>query len=166
MGLDFSVDFEIYKKLADNDSQEKATPVYTMEVAYWRKAYGIARRFMQEAHNSSYLLSEDWDFCCNCSCEILNNLIIILLDNLYYDDSELWTDSIFGAVDTKRYSIYNLAKLMALKDWLSYRDEDIDSFRLAKYDNDFGPGISDELYADILANPNKYEFRISIINSY
>lgn len=158
MGLDFSIEFEIYHKTT-------GTKVYHTDIAYWRKNWGMVHDFLQAGMKESNHISDDWDYKIVCNENVLDDIIDLIMKEIPNDNSEYWTNSVFSASSTRHQTIMNLANLISLRDWIESPSDD-DCLSMARYDIDENPEIDEDIFDDILENIEDYEFRIIIINSY
>lgn len=157
MGLDYSIELEI-THLKSNKK------VYCLEIAYWRKAWGLARLFQEIAMQPQNKISNDEDFKTECYTWVLSDIIKNISVLINDPDNEVWTDSLWDSAETRYFTIKNLANLCAARDWINHTHND-DLLPLMSYESD-GPEFNEDIYADFVKNPNDYEVRIVFYNSY
>lgn len=146
MGLDFSIDVKLKNKQTGDERN--------LELAYWRKCYGIRDMIVEVAMNDRVKHKDnfqDVDIVCDpAAIHDINEHLIEELGNL---NSSYWTDSIWTTFETREQTLHNLAAMLTFEDWLYGKCELNDiSF--------------EESPTSMLQNVGDYEVYLEIINSY
>lgn len=175
MGLDLSIELTFYKKTRHSydiycsDSDIEKNTLCSIEVAYWRKAWGIRNMLLEIAQLPQYHIYNDLDFMYVCNPSILPILIKNFLIEYTNKHSDLWENSVFTNDETMNNTAANLEKIRSIITFLidinnvDYLIELVNKFycnqekmcnhivsRLREYDRD----------------KNYYDIYIVIINSY
>ena len=133
-----------------------------IELAYWRKTYGIRDELVEIVTRSPYLIStESGDVVFNCRPQIISDITERFSAALTNTHDSIWSNSIWSNIQTRDITLENLRKLFAFESFLSDElDED---------EQDYLLGISDEEVLALNAwrqDPFEYMLIIEIVNSY
>ena len=153
MGLDFSIDLHIKNKKT-GDKRE-------IELAYWRKAYGL-RDTMMDIASRNYIRADD-DYLIECPTVILESLFEDFGKIFFCHQANEWTDSIWGAARTRAMTLKEFEKL-AVVDSL-YNDDIIDPEEACD-DAANVLGEDYDIFYDTIEHPEDYEVTIVFYNSY
>ena len=166
MGLDFSIRYVMHSFIEGKE-------VINKEIAYWRKAYGIRDRIVGYAMNNEQdIISSDDDYDFLCHKEIIYDIVTRLVSDICTNNSQLWTNSIWGTITTKHETIINLEKLITLASFFELPLEGLTEKEIKEtYEEEITAAAS---YLDIsvedlllpILQPDNFEARIEIINSY
>lgn len=149
IGLDLS----IYAKIKD----KRTGQIYPVELAYWRKAYGIRRMLVTVAEHFKINHPDNYeDVQIHCNTFALDTIITNFLSALPDYDSDYWTDSIWTQTETRDITLDQLKTLLLFKSWLN---GDVDtSVVFTRLDwSDGMPPIEDV---------SNYDICLEILNSY
>ena len=151
MGLDLSIG----ARLKDKKTKEETY----IDIAYWRKAYGIRDMLVEVANKYKVEHPENYeDLEIVCHKKALREIISNLSRELGNFDSNYWTNSIFEPAEVRQSTIGNLRRLIAFQDWL---DREIDSETITAYSF---VDLNEDNF--IFKDRDNYKVRIEIINSY
>lgn len=151
MGLDLSIGARLKNKKTKEETY--------IDIAYWRKAYGIRNMLVEVANKYKVEHSENYeDIEIICHKKALKEIIFNLTREMGNFESNYWINSIFAPAEVRQSTIENLKRLVAFQDWL---DQEIDSETITSYG--FVDINEEDFYFE---DRDNYKVRIEIINSY
>lgn len=155
MGLDYLVYLNI------RDKETKITR-HLIEIAYWRKGFGIRDVVQEIVRNPVYLLDSKSDYLTISSTAVLSEIIDRFMKSFGDIENSMWVNSIFSPISTRDNTIRQTANLFAAKYWISHSEDD-EAFRLMweEYDK-----VDMDIFDDYNNNKDNYEIVITVENSY
>lgn len=146
MGLDLYLDIKLKNKRTGDERN--------LELAYWRKCYGIRDMLVEVAMNDRVKHKDNYaDVCIICNAATIHDINEHLIEELGNLNSSYWTDSIWTPFETREQTLRNLATMLTFEDWLYGKCELNDiSF--------------EESPTGMLQNVEDYEVYLEVINSY
>lgn len=179
MGLDTSIDLGIRNK--------KTGEIVSAGVAYWRKYYGLTRTLLDIARrtehwkayngeelNAVYESETTQDFETTCRPSVLNAWIKEITELFLDPDASEWMDCLWDSVHARGYTARQLEGLLVAESIVRY---EFSEYTLEKFQelydaetnewhyNRDNP-ITDKFIAEVLKNPNDYEWIVYFENSY
>ena len=110
MGLDHTISLRV-KNIKENT-------IHEIELAYWRKCYGIRNCLHPLITRLGKSVNGD-DYESICSTRHFPEIIEALLKEMVVLDSNLWSDSLWGAAITRNITYENLKVLSQMQDIFS-----------------------------------------------
>lgn len=154
MGMDLEINAIVRKRENHKEAIE-------IDLAYWRKTYGLRDKLVEMATNSSDLISADGDVIFECKPTFMTEIIACFTTALPFLNDELWQDSIWSPLETRGVTVDNLNKLLALE---SYFGGEVNLEELQEF-----LGLSSEETTALMKweqDPFAYELIIEVVNSY
>lgn len=155
MGLDYLIYLNI------RDKETKVTK-HLIEIAYWRKGFGIRDVIQEIVRKPIYLLDSKSDYITISSTAALSDIIDRFMKSFGDIENSMWTNSIFSPISTRDNTIRQTANLFAAKYWISHPEDD-EAFRLMW--EEYNKADMD-IFDDYNNNKNNYEVVITVENSY
>lgn len=154
MGMDLEINAIIRRR----ENRKEAVEI---NLAYWRKTYGLRDKLVEMATNSPLLISTDGDVIFECKPLFITEIVACFTTALPFLNDELWQDSIWSRLETRSMTVDNLNKLLALE---SYISSEINLEELTDF-----LGLSPEETTAFMfweRDPLAYELIIEVVNSY
>ena len=156
MGQDYIISLAIRDKETKNNK-------YIINIAYWRKAFGVTNAMQDIARKPIHLISAEEDYLTISSTSVLKDVEKVIISNLNNLDNEIWTYSgVFTPIEVRNTSVHNLANILAAEEWIT-NPENEDAYDLMWEDN---ASYSPSTLEDYLKNKDKYEVVVIFENSY
>lgn len=155
MGLDYSV------YLCIRDKETKLSK-WNIEIAYWRKAYGIKDVLQDIARKPLYMISYTDDYFTVCNTSVLREVIKEFISSLSDINNDMWVNSIWTPVETRDQTIKNIGTIYAAISWIDNSD-DFEAFELMFYSS---ADKDTSILESYIKDKDKYEIVIAFENSY
>lgn len=154
MGMDLEINAIVRKRENHKEAVE-------IELAYWRKTYGLRDKLVEMAADSPDFLSADGDVIFECKPTFITEIVAYFTIAFPYLSDEVWHDSIWTPLETRGMTVDNFNKLLALE---SYISSEISLEELQEF-----LGLSPEETTALMKweqDPFAYELIIEVLNSY
>lgn len=173
MGLDTIATLQIFNR-------KEKTPFAEIDIAYWRKYWGLDNELRWNARKSEYWLGEDSgeranDYMTTCSPNVLDCWIDYIISILKDIEADEWNHCLWDAIEAREYTCSQLARLLTTQTITRlgfneyslelYNDQARESARL-DYKDEEAYTLKEPELKKILDNPEDYEWRIIFISSY